>query len=360
MLEELQKNLKDWIANGMLEQVFDALTTHLSVNANIYNSIINLKAEFQELKKNENLRLEERKSINISRNQINHSLLNLIDQIQDNDLQSSKIATAPIHDYHRFTCDRVEQSDCFREFFNQKETQKIHYYYIFGLDVQSHRGLFKRLAYSLEGRLEDFLNPHLEITTTSLKIELTFETSNNLDFYKENVLKSLFSACSIPVNDHGPLLEKRLQDVLVHSPSLQGLGANDFVSIFISISEWDWDVDVTPDIVRWFIHTFCGDDLPATAPTFVFFFAIIYEDDDSDVEEEIRAVIDESTAVEALPELNMVELRDIKKWFAKYRALASSSRERKALIEKHFGSSKEFYMEDVEIEFQKIIDAYNG
>ena len=74
-----------------------------------------------------------------------------------------------------------------------------------------------------------------------------------------------------------------------------------------------------------------GEDIPLD---------IIYEDDDSDVEEEIRVVIDESTAIEALPELNMVELRDIKKWFAKYRTLAASSRERKALIEKHFGTEK--------------------
>lgn len=360
MLAELQKNLKDWISNSMLEEVFDVLTTRLAPDALIYNDIIIVKVKFQALKREKTLALEERRLLNVTQNQITDALLKLIDQIEESDLINNSTTAVPIHYYHQHTCDRVEQSDCFRAFYNQKKEQKKHYYYIFGLDMQSHIGLFKRLAYDLEGRLEDFLNPNLETTKKSLKLELTFETSNNLDFYKENVLKSLFAACSISVDEQAPLLEKKLTDVLTHSPSIQGLGADDFVSIFMSISEWDWDAEVTPNIVRWFIQSFCGDDLPATSPTFVFFFAIIYEEDDSEVEKEIRATIDGSTNVEALPELNMVELRDIKKWFAKYRLLADSSRERKALIEKHFGKEKEFYMEDVEIEFQKIIDAYNS
>lgn len=360
MLTELQKNLKNWIANGMLDEVFDALMTHIAVTAAVYNKFINLKAEFKALEDEENLRLEERSKMKITRNQINNSLLKLIDDIQESDLADEQPSLIPIHYYHQYTCDRVEQSDCFREFYNQKKEKKLHYYYIYGLDVQSHRGLFRRLSYGLEGRLEDYLNPELETSITSLKIDLTFETSNNLDFYKENVLKSFFAGCNIPVNEQEPLLEKTLVDTLAQSPSLKGLTSEDFVSVFMGISEWDWDIEVTPQIVKWFIYTFCGDNLPATAPTFIFFFGIIYEEDDSEVEEEIRTVIDKSTTIEALPELNMVELRDIKKWFAKYKNLTASARERKELIAQHFGHAKEFEMEEVEIKLQQIIDEYNA
>ncbi|MEM8907683.1 MAG: hypothetical protein AAGD05_07535, partial [Bacteroidota bacterium] len=233
------------------------------------------------------------------------------------------------------------------------------FYYLYGVDMQSHLGFFNRIAYDLEGRLQDYLGNSVAQNRRALKIELSFEESDVLEHYKENILKSLFASFCIPVDDHEPLLKKNLSFAYQKSPTLKGLNANDYVCVFISISEYDWDPELTPQATRWFIHDFCEGDLSEEMPTFLFFFAIQYEEEDVEIREEVEAIVKESKSIEAIPELSMVSKGHIDKWLQKYRSVAPSTPERKALLKFHFGRERQFYMENVELALQKIIDEYN-
>ncbi len=264
-----------------------------------------------------------------------------------------------LNDYHRFTCDRVKHNDAFKVIFKETQKNPAQFYYLYGGDLQSHIGLFNRISYDLEGRLQDYLNTKVSQSCKSLRIELSFELSDNLEFYKENILKSLFASFCIPVNDHEPLIQKDLAFAYQKSPNLKGLCHEDFVCIFISISEYDWDPEITPAATRWFINDFCKCTLPEDAPTFLFFFAIKYEEEDEEIKKEVESILSESENIQTIPELNMVSIRDIAKWLETYKLIAPGTRERKQLMKQHFGRGKEFYMEDLEIAFLKMIDEYN-
>ena len=64
--------------------------------------------------------------------------------------------------------------------------------------------------------------------------------------------------------------------------------------------------------------------------------------------------------MQALPELGMVEKRDIGQWLERYKQLSPNSRSRKELMKTAFGPESEYYMEDVELELKKIIDNFNN
>jgi len=275
------------------------------------------------------------------------------------ELEDDPAKQPTLQDYHRFTCDRVEQNDTFNRLFDQAKGRRSQFYYLYGGDLQSHEGMFKRIAYELEGRLYDYLNPELEPACQSLRIEVTFDSSKQLDIYKENIIKSLFASLSIPVNEHEPLLHKNLLYAIQESPRVQELCEKDYVCIFLHISEYDWDAKLTPTAARWLIREFCQPELPAHSPAFLFFFAIEYDEADEQKVGEIHRAVENSEYIQPLPELNMVYRRDVGKWLEKYKKIAPMSRERKRLFKENF-PDEEYYMEDVEIALKKIIDDYNG
>ncbi len=263
------------------------------------------------------------------------------------------------HDYHRYTCDRVVQNDSFFEHYKQQVDHKAQFFYIYGLDRQSHISLFRRFSYELQGLLQAHLNPDLMSSCKVERAEVTFDFSNNESFYKENIIKGLFAAFSLNPNDQEPLLERNLCYLLEKSPSLNALGKEDYVCCYLSISEWDWDAEITPKVVNWIMNAFCADKLPANSPTFLFFFGVEFEDEDSEVKDEVEEAIREGGKIVRLPELHMVKEKDIRRWVSKYRQLAPSGKERRALFKKHFKDDAEYFMDDVEIELKRIIDLFN-
>jgi hypothetical protein len=282
---------------------------------------------------------------------VRKALVGVIDSLTEEDQERE-----PVHEFHKYTCDRVEQCDAFDTVYKEIQDRKTQFYYIYGWEPHSPSGLFKRFAFDLEGKF--YLPDDQQGTCQSFKREVAFEESNNLERYKENILKELFSEFGISPNNEGPLLEKNLQYLWENSPSLKEYQENDFVCIFLSIYDFDWNPDVTPMAVKWFIEEFCKGSLPANAPQFLFFFGIIYEEEDPEMEEEVMQAIRFGKHVKILPELTPVNSRHITKWFTRYKVLAPTSRDRRKLIDQHF-EGKEFLMEDVEIELEKIIDNYN-
>lgn len=296
---------------------------------------------------------------------INNGVLVLLEECRQ--AAEATVASGPageprqaLQTYHAYTCDRVNQADSFRQYFGRAERERMHYFYLYGGDMQSHESFFRRLSYDLEGRLLDYLNPDLPRTCQALRIEVTFEFSRQLEIYKQNILRSLFSALGVPPNEHEPLLSRTLTYLLQHSPRLKGLTEHDYTCIYLHISPYDWDVELTPAVARWFIQDFSGGGLPATSPTFLFFFAIEYDDTEEQVSAEVRGTLSDSQHILPLPELNMVSRRDIGQWLEKYKQIAPSARERKEFLSTNFGDRDEHYMEDVEIELRKIIDQYNN
>lgn len=354
-----QKRLKQLVAQGKLREVFKAIEEAFPVssaenNTRIINEVKYLQAE--DAKKRGTINNED---YIIALAQVTESVVELIDALPDE--ASGPTEGRPLQDYHRLTCDRVDQSDIFNSFFEAQVDRKSHFFYIYGMEKQSHEGLFNRFAFDLEGKLQDYLSDTgTDATCQALKTAITFDESRNEEGYKRNVLKSLFGALSVTVDEQAPLLDRRLTDLALNSPQIKGLGPNDYACIFLSISEFDWDPDITPMVVQWFITTFCAVDLPATSPIFLFFFGLIYEDDDGEIEAEVQRAIKEGRHIKILPELNMVSQRDIKKWLAKYKGkLDLSTDGRDAIIAEYFEDKDEFYMEKVERILAQIIIKHN-
>ena len=294
--------------------------------------------------------------------QINNGVLQLLKEckeaIESDDGSSAQPVNA-LHEYHAYTCDRVAHNDKFRQVYAQGR-RPVQFYYLYGGDMQSHEGFFRRVSYDLEGRLQDYLNPDIAPNCQAIQLEMTFEFSRQLDLYQQNVLRSFFSMLGLSPNEHEPLLEKNLGFTLEKSPRLEGLTAKDFVCVYLHISQYDWDKEITPEAARWFIDTFCQGDLPAETPTILVFFAIEYDEEDEDVRTEVMEAIQQSDRVGVLPELNMVEKRDVGRWLERYKQLAPNSRARKEMLKQITGGESSYYMEEVELELKKIIDQYNN
>lgn len=365
-MEEWKQTLKELLDD--LPAFFGEIHRLLSPSSPRFNDFVHQSSRFQAVQMDLIRGTINRADADLTLNNIRFALLQLLDMLESSDLKaefqpaaSEEPAGPPLGEYHSLTCDRVPQNDRFHELFQQqKETKKTHFFYVYGLDRHSHLGLFNRIAYDLEGRLLDYLNPDYHSETQTLRVDLTFEVSNNPDRYKQNILRSLFARLKVPVNENEPLLEKNLAFLLQTSPLFQDLGPEDFVATFLSISQWDWDSRITPTVTRWFIEKFCSVQLPESAPTFLFFFGIIFEEEDEELQDEVRQVVTNSELIQPLPELDMVLTKDIARWFAKYTVVAPDSEKRKELRKKYFGDGSEFYMEEVEKRLRQIIAQHNA
>lgn len=292
--------------------------------------------------------------------QINNGILFLLDECKKSVGSSlTDAGGAALHEYHAYTCDRVAHSDTFRQLFNQQD-QPVQFYFLYGGDLQSHEGLFRRIAYDLEGRLQDYLNPQLQTNIQALQLEMTFEFSGQLEHYQQNILRSFFSMLGLPPNEHEPLLEKDLTYVLERSPRLQNLKATDYVCVYLHISQYDWDPALTPAAARWFIKEFCQEGQVNAPANMLVFLAIEYDETDEEIRAQVVAELQTAELLQPLPELDMVARRDIGRWLEHYKQVSPNSRTRKDLMQKIFGNSREHYMEDVELELKKIIDQYNN
>lgn len=291
--------------------------------------------------------------------QVNNGVFLLLEECKQEQNKGKTSSLPTLHEYHAYTCDRVEHSDIFRNNFDLTP-ESIQFFFLYGGDMQSHEGLFRRIAYDLEGRLLDYLNPDLETRTKALQLEMTFEFSRQLPHYKQNILRSFFSMMGLLPNEHEALLERDLAYVMERSPRIQGMKAGDYICIYLHISQYDWDAELTPEAARWFITTFCAVELATEMPRFVVFFAIEYDEEDEEIRKEVQEALTTAETLIPLPELGMVEKRDIGQWLERYKQLSPNSRSRKELMKTAFGTESEYYMEDVEVELKKIIDNFNN
>lgn len=266
-------------------------------------------------------------------------------------------------DYHKYSCDRIDQSDLFNEVLDAHKEEHTFFFFMYGLDMQSHLGLFNRFAYELEGYLQDFVNPGLRKGQEPETVIITFKASNNEEGFKRNIICGLLNAFKISPDEHQPLSSKTLDLIIQESPLIKRRSKDDYISVFISIDEDKWDKEKTPAMTKWFITHFCKTTI-TDCPTFLFFFGVIYDEGDDIIRKEVQETVENSDFITVLPELNMVPAAHLESWFAQYLSLLRT-RARKELLNscktnlEKYCEDGAYFMEDVEIELAKAVDQIN-
>lgn len=273
------------------------------------------------------------------------------------DLDDNKPA---LHDYHSHTCDRLDQERTFKQYLSEAKDRRVHFYYLYGGDLHSHTGMFRRIALDLEGLLYDYLDPDLPAACRAIQLPVIFEGEPPIGEYRTELIASLFAAFGLNPNQFTPLRDRRLDEIVERSPKVQGLTGKDYVCISIQISEWNWYPTITPQVATWFIREFCQVELPADKPKLIFFFSVEYDEDNVELIGEIKEAIEKGEHILALPELDKVNRRDVAKWFERYKKLAPDPRERRKMIKDYFGTAADYYMIDVEEYLLEIIENYNN
>ncbi len=298
------------------------------------------------------------------RNALTRALLGLINQIEtaaDPDAGAAA-GPPPVHDYHAYTVDRVEQNDAFYQVHRRRETtDKCDFYYLYGGDLHEHELFFRRLAYDIEGRLLDPANPDLPLACRVEQIvPTTIDFSTDAELYRQNMLRAFFAKTGLQPDAHAPLLTRDLTYLLAHAPRLQGLTAADFVTVYFKISDYEWDATLTPATLRWFIEHFCQPiPLPVAAPTFLFFFAVEYDEEDAAIKAEIKTAVDAAEFIVPLPELAKLQQRDIGRWLERYEMLFVPPQRPRTFLRATFAREADHYMADVHPILKKLIDEYN-
>lgn len=274
-----------------------------------------------------------------------------------------------LHDFHKYTCDRRVQLSEFEEIYENKQAQKIQFYYVLGKKEHAHYGFVNRVTYEKTGHLL-YIEEPINLTNTPSIKKIVLNNYGGLDQLKKRLIRELFIKLGINANANAPILEKNIQFISAQSPIIQQMNAKDFVSIQISIYEDEWDEEETPALVKWFIYQFCqlplpeeksvASILPENTPTFLFFFSILFDEADSDIMDFVQDEVDKSHYIKALPKLTMVTKKDVEKWFRKYSIITPYTKTRDAIIDKYFEKQEVYEMETVQINLKKIIDDFNN
>lgn len=348
----------DLIKKGKLGQAIKSMLVWVEFHRpDLMNQVIHQSSLYNKLEDDRIARLITFDENDLGRAQTTEALLALAEKCREK-IEGKPLKTG-LNDHHIYTCDRQTHTQYFKDI-NKKNSDKTHFFYLFGGDRQSHKGLFYRLAYELDGRLLDHVNPNYETSCKSVTVDFTCDSYDDMDTYKEEVVKSLFAAFDIPVNEQEPLLRKNLSDVFFQSPKVQNLKPNDYVCVLMIVGEYDWDDEKTPLVAEWFIEQFCSKELKEHFPSFYFFFGIEYNESNDEIKDQIGKALKIAQYIQPLPELDMVPFKDIGRWFGKYRKIEEDGDKRRKMIETHFDKGDRFYMVDVEEKLKRIIDQYNN
>lgn len=334
---ELEKALAEWV------QGVD------NADVELFKTATALQARYSRLEISKAKGILSQDAYNLEFNQIQDSLLDLLNNQSQSNL---------LHLHHSYTCDRSPQTQAFNAQLQAKPEERVQFFYLYGGDLHLHAGMFRRIVLDLEGRSLDYLNSSLASACKVKSIEITFEGYEPLEDYKTELLKGLFAAFALQPNQLGPLLSRRLSDILQASPQLRDLGGNDYVCVYINIDKYSWYSDHTPEAARWFMEEFCNSPLSANQPRLLFFFSVEFEEEDADLANDVRDKVDDNPKIQALPELNKVALADIDRWLGKYKKIEPDPRERKKILQERFPGS-EHYMIDVQEALQELIKSYN-
>lgn len=370
MIEALRQDLKNQLTEGAFGRLFEQLRTSvLDSQSSLYNDVIMIESRWNTSQRDGKLGTIDYQEKDLSFNNITQALLWLIDQINVEDLHESYKVQQDQHvaipEKHVYTCNRYDQNDEFQALYYEALEEEggssygnIHFFYLYGDARQEHRNLFKRLGYDLGGFLENWQKGDYDPGVKTLFVECKPRVSRNPKLFQINIMKALLAKFFEPLNQQQPILKKKLSDLL-KSPAIQGFGAQDYVFILFTLDDHNWDKKLSPMIVTKLYEDFCNCTLGPDAPHFFFFFGIEYQKENKQVQDEVKATIEEAQYGVPLSELGPVTLADVREWISRYPALVPPGMEDKALAEKLFPSPAELDMADVTPILKQLLDQYN-
>lgn len=270
------------------------------------------------------------------------------------------------NEHHQYACNRVEHYDRFTAYIDLKEEEMkrdLHFFYLHGGELQAHVGLYNRFVAKLEGTDQD----HISITKVKNRVAskiISFPQSTRLDNLKLQLPVRVLKTFGLEEPQIEKIADKHLSAVLNFPGSIVYQWEKaDKVCLLIGVEEYVWDKDLTPEIATWFIEEFCQKALPENSPEFFIFFAIYYEDEEDDeLKTEVLEALGKGKYINHFfPELDMVQPRDVKAWFAEYAVYWDHDRKAMRQTRKrHFGELKApQYMEDVQDILEEVIEEIN-
>lgn len=347
-LKALTEKIRSLVAAGSTDQAITALAdwAREQQRDDLIDTAVRLRASWVNLNESRSRLTEEQQRIRLE--QIHYDLLQALPRSEG----------TLLHPDLSYTCDRRPHYRAFQEALEQPAVGRVQFFYLFGGDLHLHTGMIRRIALELEGSSLQFLNPQLNRSCRVKVLEIPFDGYEPFEDYQTELLRLLFAAFGVQPNQIGPLRERRLPDLLRLSPLLNGLGPNDYLTVFISINDYSWHPELTPALAQWFMETFCGESPAATHPRFLFFFGVAYANDDETLAAEVRARVDDNPRIAALPELNPVERKDIERWLSQYTLLMDDPRKRREWIQQNF-AAPQHYMVDVQEALEALIKQFN-
>ncbi|MEL6671919.1 MAG: CHAT domain-containing protein [Bacteroidota bacterium] len=255
----------------------------------------------------------------------------------------------------RYTCDRSEQNSRFKASFLQLKTaEKFQFYFIHGEEEQSANGLFQRFV------LEQIKTSYTGAVHHRLAL---LEHGTTLAEAKINAKTAFFKALDLNPNQYTP--DELTLQTLAKSKIAQ---EKDCIALMFRIYSQEWK-PYTRDYLDWVTHEFCQPgQLPDSAPDFVFFVNVVYEEPtgkkglfkrilSSSPKSKILKLLKKFPTIQFLPELPPVEKHHINRWFDK---VTEDLNLKQKLIRQHFQQTeKEMAMIEVEEKLELIIEEIN-
>ncbi|MBK8193526.1 MAG: toll/interleukin-1 receptor domain-containing protein [Lewinellaceae bacterium] len=258
--------------------------------------------------------------------------------------------------FHAYTCNRDDQFDEFDKFRTSIQPGSLHFFYLYGGEMQAHKSFFHRIAYELEGRFYDAGLKRIQPGHQVELLEFVVEECTDRERLRERFIRNLYTSAGLHPEDYHPLLRQNLLHLLETSDKIRFLKAGDFICAFAHISHWFWNKTLTPDAAQWFIESFCRLESRADKPALLFFFAFDFnEEQNPDVKStDVIETVRKGKHVRILPELDMVHKRDIGKWLVRYQRFFSAPLRNQTMS----AMKPEYAMEELEPILKKLIDDY--
>lgn len=369
MLEALKREFRQYLIDREIEVLFRRVREELAEDKDIYKRLESQEAKWNALQIEimEGI-LDEKDGIRRS-NEIDRALFTLIDQIQLADLNAYAQAQAAQHvavpPKHIYAANRSEQNEVFTEFyydpppdFQEVKRNKIHFFYLEGDVRQVQEGLFLRLGMELAGLLENWKKGDYDPGVQVKFVDYKPRVNRNPKVFQINVYKGLFAHFFEPLNRQQPLLKKRISDLL-RSPDLNGFGVGDFVFILLKLDDYNWDRNITPEVVRKLYEDFCNCEIEEDAPEFFFFFGIEYEKDNVVVQKEVHEVLQNTQYGKTLPLLQQVTHQDVADWLNQYDVLIPMSKTPLQMARTLFPDAGKMDMADVIPVLTQLVNDHN-
>ncbi|MEM9834940.1 MAG: hypothetical protein AAF828_00475 [Bacteroidota bacterium] len=366
MLAAVKRELKNLVGLNEPAEVIRRLKEEIvREDCTLFDDVIMLESRLSGLGRSSARGTVSYENENITGNSTSEGLLWVIGELKVvhlKDVFKVKQETfAHIPAYHAFAVDRLPQTEQFElEFILAEDpNQKIHFYYLYGDSRQEVQSLVHRLGLTRAGH--SFKADSLDNNTLlrePLMASFKPESRGNQQLFHILLLKNLMEKFVGPVNNMASLRQKTLKDLLV-SPKLAALGADDVVSILVTLDDYNWNKDVIPPTLQDLYNKFCKVDLPADAPHFYFFFGIEYRKESTRIRQEVAAAIQNRTYGQVLEELRPVDFKDICGWFSDHRPIIPPGKEAEEVAKMLFPDQPTLDMIDVETELKRIIDQHN-